>query len=92
MVREGWTVSGLARVCAIPQPTLHNWLSGRSQLSPELVDQVVICLRIDLAELASRAPDPRPEAPAAVAAVPVRARRGSAWRMRRDPAALALAA
>jgi hypothetical protein len=55
-IAEGRTTSAaIARRCAIPQGQVHNWLSGRRQLSPVLVDQVLACMRIDLMGLVTEA-------------------------------------
>ncbi|MFB3827845.1 MAG: helix-turn-helix domain-containing protein [Bryobacteraceae bacterium] len=51
-VRSGeWTERGLARVTGISQPHVHNVLKGARLLSPELADQFLRHLRLDLVDL-----------------------------------------
>ena len=51
-VRNGeGTERGLARLAGISQPHMHNVLKGARVLSPELADQVLRRLRIDLLDL-----------------------------------------
>jgi transcriptional regulator with XRE-family HTH domain len=51
-VRSGEaTERGLARVCGISQPHLHNVLKGKRVLSVEKADMVLERLQIDLLQL-----------------------------------------
>jgi transcriptional regulator with XRE-family HTH domain len=51
-VRNGEvTQRSLARLSGISQPHIHNVLKGARSLSPEVADQILRCLRIDLQDL-----------------------------------------
>jgi hypothetical protein len=45
------TERGLARLSGISQPHMHNLLNGTRVLRPEMADQILRCLRIDLLDL-----------------------------------------
>jgi plasmid maintenance system antidote protein VapI len=45
------TERGLARITNISQPHIHNVLKGKRVLSPEMADQVLQRLRLDLVDL-----------------------------------------
>ena len=42
---------GLARLTQVSQPHLHNVLKGKRTLSPEMADQILFSLRMDLLDL-----------------------------------------
>jgi plasmid maintenance system antidote protein VapI len=51
-VRSGQvTERGLARMTGISQPHIHNVLSGKRALSPELSDQILQRLHLDVLDL-----------------------------------------
>ena len=45
------TERGLARLTKISQPHIHNVLNAKRTLSPEMADQVIASLGIDLLDL-----------------------------------------
>lgn len=45
------TERGLARLTCISQPHIHNVLKGKRLLSPEMADQVLLNLKLDLVDL-----------------------------------------
>ena len=50
LIRSGaCTERGAAARCAISQPHMHHWLACRRSLSMARLDQVIVCLRLDLA-------------------------------------------
>jgi transcriptional regulator with XRE-family HTH domain len=49
------TERSLARLSGVSQPHLHNVLKGTRSLSPDMADQILRCLRIDLLDLAASA-------------------------------------
>jgi hypothetical protein len=51
-VRSGeLTERGLARICRVSQPHIHNVLKGKRTLSPQMSDEILQQLHMDLLDL-----------------------------------------
>ncbi len=52
LVRSGeLTERGLARITGVSQPHIHNVLKGKRLLSPQMADEILHRLRLDLTDL-----------------------------------------